>query len=73
MMSVERAVAAFAGVMIVISVVLTQFVHEQFFWFTLFIGANLFQQSFSGFCPAASVMKKFFHIKTERELASESK
>lgn len=57
-MSLDRAVQAFAGVMVLISVLLTQFVHPNFFWFTAFIGANLFQSAFTGFCPAAMVMKK---------------
>ncbi|WJG10793.1 DUF2892 domain-containing protein [Aliiglaciecola sp. LCG003] len=68
-MSVERALTAFAGAMILISVALTYFVHANFVWFTVFIGANLFQQSFTGFCPATIVLKKVFHFKTERELA----
>ena len=57
-MSPDRAVQAFAGVMVLVSVALTQFVHPAFFWLTVFIGANLFQSAFTGFCPAAVVMKK---------------
>lgn len=57
-MSLDRAVQAFAGVMVLVSVLLTQFVHPNFFWFTVFIGFNLFQAAFTGFCPAAMVMKK---------------
>ena len=52
-MSIERAVTAFAGIMILLSVALTYWVHPGFIWFTVFIGANLFQQSFTGFCPAS--------------------
>lgn len=69
-MSLERTVAAFAGFMVLVSVLLTQFVHPNFFWFTVFIGVNLFQQSFTGFCPAAIVFKKL-GIKTEKTLAQE--
>ncbi|HCY29683.1 MAG TPA: DUF2892 domain-containing protein, partial [Alteromonas macleodii] len=47
-MSQEKALTAFAGFMVLLSVVLTQFVHANFMWFTVFIGANLFQQSFTG-------------------------
>ena len=57
-MTLDRAVQAFAGVMVLVSVLLTQFVHPNFFWFTVFIGFNLFQSAFTGFCPAAMVMKK---------------
>lgn len=57
-MSLDRAIMAFAGVMILISIALTKFVHPNFWWFTAFIGANLFQSAFTGFCPAGMVMKK---------------
>ncbi len=69
-MSVERGVTAFAGFMVLLSVVLTWYVHPYFLWLTVFVGANLFQQSFTGFCPAAMVMRKF-GLKSERELASQ--
>ena len=69
-MSVERALTAFAGLMILISLALTQWVHPNFIWFTAFIGANLFQQSFTGFCPASIILKRLFKLKTERERAS---
>ncbi|OFC72452.1 YgaP family membrane protein [Alteromonas confluentis] len=68
-MSAERGLTAFAGFMVLLSVVLTWFVSEYFLWFTVFIGANLFQQSFTGFCPATIVLRKVFGFKTERELA----
>lgn len=57
-MSLDRAIMAFAGVMILVSIVLTKFVHPNFWWLTAFIGANLFQSAFTGFCPAGMVMKK---------------
>ncbi len=67
-MSIERAVTAFAGIMILLSVALTYWVHPGFVWFTVFIGANLFQQSFTGFCPASIAMDKVFGLKSEVEL-----
>lgn len=57
-MTLDRAVQAFAGVMILISVALTQFVSPWFWLLTAFIGLNLFQSAFTGFCPAAMVMRK---------------
>ena len=57
-MTLDRAVMAFAGVMILVSIALTKFVHPNFWWLTAFIGANLFQSAFTGFCPAGMVMKK---------------
>ena len=68
-MSIERGVDAFAGFMVLLSVVLTQFVHPGFVWLTVFVGANLFQQSFTGLCPAAWVMRKA-GLRSERELAT---
>jgi len=68
-MSVERALTAFAGFMVLLSVGLTVWVHPNFVVFTVFIGLNLFQQSFTGLCPATWAMKKWFGLKTEAELA----
>lgn len=70
-MSLERSVTAFAGFMILLSVALTLWVHPGFVWLTAFVGFNLFQQSFTGFCPAAIVMRKL-GIKSEKELALET-
>jgi len=70
-MSVERGVEAFAGFMVLLSVALTYFVHPGFVWLTVFVGANLFQQAFSGLCPAAWVMRKA-GMCSERELARET-
>lgn len=58
-MSLDRSVLAFAGIMVLLSVVLTAFVSPLFVWFTVFIGLNLLQSAFTGFCPAASVFKLF--------------
>lgn len=67
-MSLEKTVEAFAGFMVLLSVALTVWVHPAFVWFTVFIGANLFQQAFTGFCPAAMIFRKL-GVKTEKELA----
>lgn len=57
-MYVERAVRLFAGIMILISLALTYWVHPNFIWFTVFIGANLMQSGFTGFCPPEWVFRK---------------
>ncbi|MBS0225443.1 MAG: DUF2892 domain-containing protein [Proteobacteria bacterium] len=57
-MTLDRAVQAFGGAMVLLSLALTRFVHPGFFWLTAFVGANLLQSAFTGFCPAAMVMKK---------------
>ena len=68
-MSLEKSVEAFAGFMVLLSVVLTYFVHPAFVWLTVFVGANLFQQAFTGFCPAAMVMRRL-GLRSEKELAT---
>lgn len=57
-MTIDRAVLAFAGVMVLISVLLTSFVSPLFMWFTVFVGLNMFQSAFTGLCPAAMVFRK---------------
>lgn len=58
-MQVENAVMAFAGLMIMASVALAWLVSPWFLLLTAFVGANLFQTAFTGFCPAAIILKKF--------------
>lgn len=67
-MSLERATMAFAGFMVLLSVALTVWVHPYFVWLTVFVGANLTQSAFTGFCPAAMLMQRF-GVRSERELA----
>ncbi len=57
-MTLDRAVMAFAGGMVLLSVLLTAYVSPYFLWFTVFIGVNLIQSAFTGFCPAAMVFRK---------------
>ncbi|AMY70986.1 YgaP family membrane protein [Frigidibacter mobilis] len=57
-MTLDRAVLAFAGVMTLLSVLLTLWVSPLFVWFTVFIGLNLLQSAFTGFCPAAIIFRK---------------
>ncbi len=56
-MTLDRSVMLFAGCMVLLSVLLTAFVSPLFVWFTVFIGLNLIQSSFTGVCPAAMVFK----------------
>ncbi|TOP76994.1 rhodanese [Vibrio parahaemolyticus] len=58
-MTLENAVRVFAGTMVLVSVILTVFVHSNFIWFTVFIGVNLIQSAYTGICPAAYFLKKF--------------
>lgn len=56
-MSIERLVLAFAGTMILVSLVLSQVHSINWLWFTVFVGANLLQSAFTGFCPLALILK----------------
>jgi len=67
-MSIERTLFAFGGVMVMLTSLLVILHHPNWIWFTLFIGFNCFQSSFTGFCPPAWAMKKF-GLKTEAEIA----
>lgn len=57
-MTLDRSVLLFAGCMVLLSVALTAIASPYFVWFTVFIGANLIQSSFTGFCPAATVFRR---------------
>jgi hypothetical protein len=57
-MTVENGVRVFAGIMILISALLVWLVSQWWLLFTAFIGANLIQSAFTGFCPAANICKK---------------
>ena len=58
-MNLDRTVMAFAGVMVLVSLVLARYVSPYWLWLTVFVGLNLIQASFTGFCPAAKVFKAF--------------
>ena len=57
-MSIERWVMRFAGTVVLASLLLAHFVSPSWLWLTAFVGANLLQSSFTGFCPLAIVLKK---------------
>ena len=57
-MSIDRVVLAFAGLMVLLSLLLGIYVSPYWFWFTAFVGANLLQSAFTGLCPLALILKK---------------
>jgi len=57
-MSIDRIVFAVAGSFILMSLALAHYHSEYWLWFTAFVGANLFQSAFTGFCPMAMLLKK---------------
>ena len=56
-MSIDRLVLAFAGSFILISLALSQLHSVNWLWVTAFVGVNLFQTAFTGFCPLAKILK----------------
>jgi len=62
-MTLENLVRAFAGSFVLLSLALAVpasplFVHQNFLWFTAFVGANLLQSAFTGFCPLVNILRK---------------
>ena len=57
-MTVDRALRIIAGLFVMLSVLLGIYVNVNFLWFTLFVGANLFQSGFSNWCPMMTILRK---------------
>jgi hypothetical protein len=57
-MTIDRIILAFAGVVILVSVLLAVYHSPNWLWLTGFVGLNLLQSSFTGFCPLAIILKK---------------
>jgi len=58
-MNIDRTVFAFAGIMVLVGLLLGLYVHVYWFALTAFVGLNMFQAAFTGFCPLAIMLKKF--------------
>jgi len=56
-MNIDRLVFAFAGSIVLLSVLLSNIHHPAWMWLTVFVGANLLQAAFTGFCPLAKMLK----------------
>ncbi len=57
-MTIDRAVMAFAGLVVLASLGLAQWLSPMWLLLTAFVGLNLIQASFTGFCPAAMIFKR---------------
>ena len=60
---INRIVRAIAGTFIIISVLLAMYVNQNWLWFTLFVGANLLQSSFTKWCLMEDILRKVLKIK----------
>jgi hypothetical protein len=57
-MSIDRIVLAVAGFMVLATVLLAHYHNPNWLWLTGFVGLNLLQSAFTGFCPLAVILKK---------------
>lgn len=57
-MTIDNAVLTFAGLMVLVSLALGFLHSEYWFLLTAFVGLNLIQSAFTGFCPAAIAFKR---------------
>ena len=57
-MSLEAALRGIAGTFVVLSVALGWFVHPAFYLFTVFVGLNLLQSAFTGWCPMMAILRR---------------
>jgi hypothetical protein len=57
-MTIERFILAIAGSFVLLSVLLAVLHNINWLWFTAFVGANMLQAAFTGFCPMATILKK---------------
>ena len=55
----DGIIRRFAGVFVLASLALAHWVNPAWYYFTAFVGLNLLQSAFTGFCPAAMVMRRF--------------
>jgi len=63
-MSVDRAILALAGSLILLSIALSYLFSPYWCLLTAFVGLNLFQSAFTGFCPAIKVLKRVGLVRT---------
>lgn len=57
-MNVERMLRMIAGIVVLASVALGHFVNPNWYWFTAFVGLNLFQSAFTNWCPMMTILRK---------------
>lgn len=57
-MKLENAIRALAGALVLISIALAHYLHPAWIWLGVFVGANLLQSAFTGFCPAENILRK---------------
>jgi len=57
-MTLEAILRGMAGFFVLLSLALAHFHSPNWLWFTAFVGANLLQSAFTGWCPAMTILRK---------------
>ena len=57
-MTIERMLRLIAGLFILVSLALGKWVNPNWYWFTAFVGLNLFQSGFTNWCPMMTCLRK---------------
>jgi hypothetical protein len=57
-MTLERTLRLIAGLFVLVSLALGQWVNEYWYLFTAFVGLNLFQSGFTNWCPMMTFLRK---------------
>ena len=57
-MTIENGIRILAGTMMLLALTLGHFVNPNWYFLGVFVGVNLIQSAFTGFCPAAALLKK---------------
>ena len=57
-MTIDRILRLAAGFFVLLSVGLGAYVNPKWFWFTAFVGLNLFQSAFTNWCPLMTILRK---------------
>jgi len=57
MMTVDRMLRMIAGFFVMASVLAGMYVDPGFYWFTAFVGLNLFQSAFTNWCPMMAMLR----------------
>ncbi len=70
-MTIDKAIMIMGGSIVFASALLSKYHDPLWIWLTVFVGFNMVQSSFTGFCPPAMIMKKM-GMKSEAEKAKES-
>ena len=68
-MTIDRLLRMTAGAFVLISLALGYWVHPGWFYFTAFVGLNLFQSAFTNWCPLMSILKKAGVAACEHEVS----